>query len=154
MTGIPLQPPIAGELRQLAVDGDAVTFFGEERRARVSVCIPVRNAEATLERCLESVLSQEGPQLRVVVVDNASTDGTFALACARATSDARVVVYRNPRDIGRIANWNRCLALAGDADYVKLLMAGDVLLPGFLAESVAMMDAIAVANAAVQADFR
>ena len=141
MTGSPFQPPIAGELRQLAVDGDAVTVFGEERRARVAVCIPVRNAEATLERCLESVLGAGGPELRVVVVDNASTDGTFALACARAASDARVVVYRNPRDIGRIANWNRCLALAGDADYVKLLMVGDVLLPGFLAESVAMMDA-------------
>ena len=79
--------------------------------------------------------------MRVVVVDNASTDGTFALACGRAAHDKRVVVYRNPHDIGRIANWNRCLALAGHATYVKLLMAGDVLLPGFLAESVAMMDA-------------
>src|SRR5262249_47402310 len=38
-------------------------------------------------------------------------------------------------------NWNRCLELAGDAEYVKLLMAGDVLLPGFLSESVAMLDA-------------
>ena len=76
-----------------------------------------------------------------MVVDNASTDGTFALACAKAAEDPRVIVYRSPRDIGRIQNWNRCLDLAGDADYVKLLMAGDVLLPGFLAEAVAMIDA-------------
>jgi glycosyltransferase involved in cell wall biosynthesis len=136
---------VAGELRQLALGGDVLSVFGDEKRARVSVCIPVRNAQATLERCLDSVLAQERVQLRVVVVDNASTDGTFAIACAKAAEDPRVIVYRSPRDIGRIANWNRCLDLAGDADYIKLLMAGDVLLPGFLAEAVAMLDAFPAA---------
>jgi glycosyltransferase involved in cell wall biosynthesis len=132
---------VAGEVRQVAVGGDAVAVFGEERVARIVVCIPVRNAEAMIERCVDSVLAQEDADFRVVLVDNASTDGTFALACARAAHDSRVVVYRNPRDIGRIANWNRCLELAGEAEYVKLLMAGDVLLPGFLAGSSAMLDA-------------
>jgi glycosyltransferase involved in cell wall biosynthesis len=141
VNGLPPQPRIAGELRQVPVGGDAVTVFGEERDARVAVCIPVRNAEATLERCLDSVLSQEGIAFRVVVVDNASTDGTFALACARAAGDPRVLVYRNPHDVGRIENWNRCLELAGETEYVKLLMAGDLLLPGYLAETAAMLDA-------------
>src|SRR5262249_46539708 len=93
VTDSPSQPRIAGELRQLSICGDTVAVYGEERRARVAVCIPVRNAEATLERCLESVLAQERVALRVVVVDNASTDGTFALACGRAAGDPRVVVY-------------------------------------------------------------
>ena len=141
MTASRSQPRVAGELRQLVLGADVLTVFGDEPRARVAVCIPVRNAESTIERCIDSVLAQEGVDVRVVVVDNASTDGTFALACGRAGIDPRVVVYRNPHDIGRIANWNRCLALAGHAEYVKLLMAGDMLLPGFLSETTAMLDA-------------
>jgi glycosyltransferase involved in cell wall biosynthesis len=135
------QPRIAGALRQIAAGGETLTVFGKPQPARVAVCIPVRNAEATIERCLGSALAQEGISFRVVVVDNASTDRTFAVVCARAARDPRIVVYRNPRDIGRIANWNRCLELAGEVDYLKLLMAGDVLLPGFLAETTAMLGA-------------
>src|SRR5262249_46277679 len=59
VTGSTPQPRVAGELRQLSICGDTIAVYGEERRARVAVCIPVRNAEATLERCLDSVLAQE-----------------------------------------------------------------------------------------------
>jgi glycosyltransferase involved in cell wall biosynthesis len=46
----------------------------------VSVIIPCHNAEKTLRACLESVFAQEHRPLEVVVVDDASTDSSPAIA--------------------------------------------------------------------------
>ena len=43
---------------------------------RLSVCITTRNREAYIAETLESILSQCPPEVEVVVVDGASTDGT------------------------------------------------------------------------------
>lgn len=42
----------------------------------VSVIIPVYNAEAYLERCLNSVLDQSYDQLEIILVDDGSTDSS------------------------------------------------------------------------------
>jgi len=46
----------------------------------VSVIIPTRNAAATLERCLMSMMAQTYPNIEVIVVDNHSKDGTQEIA--------------------------------------------------------------------------
>ena len=43
---------------------------------RVSVVVPVRNAESTIELCLRSLMKQNFTKLEVIVVDNMSTDNT------------------------------------------------------------------------------
>ena len=59
----------------------------------VSVLLPARNAEATLQEALEDVLAQQGaPPFEVVCVDDASTDGTAALLAEAARSDVRLRV--------------------------------------------------------------
>ncbi len=45
----------------------------------VSVIIPARNEEARIADCLASVFAQETPPAEVLVVDDASTDGTAAV---------------------------------------------------------------------------
>lgn len=47
---------------------------------RVSIVIPARNEEANLERCLRSLVVQEGVSFEIVVVDDGSTDRTRAIA--------------------------------------------------------------------------
>ncbi len=42
----------------------------------VSVTLVTYNSGRFIRRCLESVLEQAYPQLEVIVIDNASTDGT------------------------------------------------------------------------------
>jgi glycosyltransferase involved in cell wall biosynthesis len=63
----------------------------------VSVVIPTRNEELHIEECLESVLSQDYPALReVLVVDGMSKDRTREIAAAFAAREPRVKVLQNP----------------------------------------------------------
>jgi glycosyltransferase involved in cell wall biosynthesis len=47
---------------------------------QVSVVIPARNEEANLERCLRSLVMQKGVSFEILVIDDASTDRTHAIA--------------------------------------------------------------------------
>ncbi len=47
---------------------------------KVSVIIPARNEEANLERCLRSLVVQKGVSFEILVVNDASTDRTRAIA--------------------------------------------------------------------------
>lgn len=69
-------------------------------RRSYTVVIPARNEEANLRPAVEGVLHEVGPGaefLEVVVVDDASTDGTASVAHALALEDARVRVLSAPR---------------------------------------------------------
>ncbi len=48
--------------------------------ALVSVVVPTRNAGRTIETCLRSIRAQTWPSLELIVVDNGSVDGTWAVA--------------------------------------------------------------------------
>ena len=58
----------------------------------VSLIIPVYNAEATLERCLDSVIAQSYPHLEIIVINDGSTDRTKAILDGYATQDNRIKV--------------------------------------------------------------
>lgn len=47
---------------------------------QVSVVVPARNEEANLERCLRSLVMQKGVSFEILVIDDASTDRTHAIA--------------------------------------------------------------------------
>jgi glycosyltransferase involved in cell wall biosynthesis len=85
----------------------------------LSVSIPTYNQERYISRAIESVLRQDYPVTEIIVSDDCSTDRTFEVA-SRYASD-RVKVTRTPRNIGRVANYRRCLyELAGGAWAVNL----------------------------------
>ena len=50
----------------------------------VSVCVPTRNRARLLAEALRSALTQEGPELEVIVYDDASTDATRSVVEAVA----------------------------------------------------------------------
>lgn len=113
-----------------------MTHSSEARIPTVSVCIPVYNGERFIGEAITSVLNQTLQDFELVILDNASTDGT--LDVARTFEDPRVRIVEGATNIGAGANWNRALAEA-KSDLVKILCADDVLLPDILARQVAIM---------------
>jgi hypothetical protein len=97
----------------------------------VCVIVPVYNAEATLARCVESILSQNlAGGLCCVLVNDGSTDGSPALCDAFAARDNRVLVVHQ-KDLGVSAARNAGLNVA-KAQYYVFLDSDDYLLPGAL----------------------
>lgn len=104
----------------------------------VSVLVPVYNGEAFLRECIDSVLAQTYQNWKCVILDNASTDGTRAIADEFAARDARVQVHSNARLIPMLQNHNAVLRLMPpEAAYCKPLMADDWLFPECLEKMVA-----------------
>lgn len=106
-------------------------------RSRIAVALPVYQGVRTLGETLDSVLCQDIDGLEVVVVDNASTDGTAALIAG--IDDPRLTVWRNPVTVPMCENFNRVIGLAR-APLVKLVPADDLLEPGALAAQVAALE--------------
>ncbi len=63
----------------------------------VSVIIPAKDEEATLDECLTAARAQEYPRLEILVVDDRSHDRTLEIARRHAAEDPRVRVIRNDR---------------------------------------------------------
>jgi len=78
--------------------------------------------------------------VRVLIIDDASTDDTPQVAAQLAAEDHRVDVRRHPENRGHIATYNEGLEWAS-GDYTMLLSADDYLVPGALARAVKVMDA-------------
>jgi glycosyltransferase involved in cell wall biosynthesis len=77
--------------------------------------------------------------LEVVVVDNASTDGTWNVCQEFASRDRRVRIFRNETNIGPVRNWRRCFAEA-KGKYGKILFSDDLMYPAFLENTLPYMD--------------
>lgn len=107
--------------------------------ARVSVVVPCHDYARFLDEAIASALSQEGVDVDVTVVDDASTDGSLELAQAWARRDPRVRVRSHTVNQGHIATFNEALASA-TAPYVVKLDPDDVLPPGTLRRSVDVLE--------------
>ena len=102
---------------------------------RVDVVIPCHNAERFLAAAIESVLEQEVENLRVIVVDDGSTDRSAAVVRAFGTP----VEYHVQPHGGAAAARNTGVQLA-TADLLAFLDADDLWTPGSLARRLAALD--------------
>src|SRR6476661_897609 len=94
----------------------------------VSVTVVTFNSGRFIKRCLESVLEQKYPNMEVVVVDNASTDGTQDIL---EQFDDRCRIYYNNENIGFAAAQNQAIKLSS-GDWVLTLNPDVLLLPNFI----------------------
>ncbi|EJT02487.1 glycosyltransferase family 2 protein [Rhizobium sp. CCGE 510] len=105
---------------------------------RVDVVIPCYNYSHFLQECVESVLSQAGVDVRVLIIDDCSPDNTPEVGMALASRDKRVTYRRHTANMGHIATYNEGIDWAG-GDLFLLLSADDYLLPGALDRSAELM---------------
>lgn len=101
------------------------------QRLLVSVCIPTFNGAQFIRECLNSVLAQSFTDFEVLAVDDCSTDATAQILDEYRERDSRVRVVRNDRNLGLVANWNRCVELA-TGRFIKFAFQDDVLFPNCL----------------------
>lgn len=112
---------------------------GVTRSAHVAVVVPCYNYGRYLDSCVNSVLTQPGVTTQVHIIDDASTDGSPAIAETIAARDPRVRLTCHQENKGHIATYNEGLSVV-DSDYVVLLSADDMLAPGALARATALME--------------
>lgn len=102
---------------------------------KASILIPVFNRCELIGECIQSALDQAYQNFEVVVVDNASDDGTWEICQQFAARDSRVSVFRNNTNIGPVRNWRRC-AEEAKGEVSKILFSDDTLEPNCLVEMV------------------
>ena len=111
-------------------------------RVRIISVIPVYNGERFIRATLNSLAAQTLRPDRVIVLDDASTDGTAQLVETYEPLDCELV--RGKKNEGLFNNFNKALGYATGCDHLHYLCADDVLLPEFMER---MTDALADAPA-------
>src|SRR5262249_59105555 len=101
----------------------------------VSICIPTYNGSAFLRQCLDSALAQADADLEVVVLDDASHDGTVEIVQEYAQHDRRVRFHQNSENRGSVGNQNRCIDHAR-GEWIKQLFQDNNLAPDYAASLV------------------
>ena len=107
----------------------------------VDVVVPCYRYGAVLPTAVRSVLDQPGVDVRVLVIDDASGDGSADVARSLAEADDRVEVSVHQENRGHLATYNEGLLEWAKADYSVLLSADDALTPGALRRATALLDA-------------
>jgi glycosyltransferase involved in cell wall biosynthesis len=106
---------------------------------KVTIGIPVYNAERYLGETLNALLGQEYGDFEIVISDNHSTDGTLALCEAHARSDSRIRLFRSEKNFGAVHNYNRVFREAR-GEYFKWAAADDLCRPSLLSKCVRVLD--------------
>jgi glycosyltransferase involved in cell wall biosynthesis len=108
---------------------DALDAAGPPRLAMLLIAY---NQQATIGAAVEAALAQDHEPLRIVLSDDASTDGTFAAMQAAAAAyrgPHQIVLNRNPRNLGIGAHISHGVTLCGDAELVLIAAGDDISLP-------------------------
>lgn len=103
----------------------------------VSVIVPVFNGAGVIGRTLTSVIAQTRTDFEIILVDDASTDGTAEAAAA--FGDSRLRILRHDRNLGPAAARNTGIR-AARSQFIAFLDANDEWLPQKLAIQIAAME--------------
>jgi glycosyltransferase involved in cell wall biosynthesis len=88
--------------------------------AQVFVLIPTFNVEPFIATAIESVIQQTFQDWELLVLDDCSTDNTFAIAQSYANKDSRIEVIRNTENLGMLGNWNKGITYCTSPFFIKL----------------------------------
>lgn len=103
------------------------------------IILPVRNGGTYIRQAVASIVEQSDPDLRLVVLENASEDDTVAIV--RSFDDPRIEIIASSRALPIDENWARAKdVLAGVAGETLVTVIGhdDYLYPQFVARMRAL----------------
>lgn len=117
----------------------------EGRKPLVSIGLPIYNGEAFVRKAIDTLLAQTFEDFELIVSDNASTDSTPSILADYADRDSRVVIHRQPRNIGVKANFVYVMERSR-GDYFMWAAHDDYWMPNYLEELLALHDEHAEAS--------
>ncbi|MDQ0662300.1 hypothetical protein QFZ35_000798 [Arthrobacter ulcerisalmonis] len=106
--------------------------------ATVTAVIPCYNYGKYLPQVVHSVLMQKRVEAKIIIVDDASPDGSVKIANALAEGDPRINVVAHEKNMGHIASYNDGLARV-ETEFVTLVSADDIVAPGALSRATDLM---------------
>lgn len=106
----------------------------------ISIIVPIYNAERYLRACLDSLIGQTEKDLQILLVDDASTDSSLAIAKQYATQDSRITLLSQPH-AGQSAARNLGMAHA-KGDYIAFVDADDALEPDWCERHLAAIEGV------------
>lgn len=99
-------------------------------RAKVSVIIPIYNAELYLEQCIDSLLNQSLKDIEIICVDDGSSDRTHLLLEQYKNEDSRIKVLYQSNQYAGVARNNGMASATGK--YLIFLDSDDYFEADFL----------------------
>jgi len=107
----------------------------------VRVAIPCYNYGRFLSTCVGTILAQQGVEVQVLIIDDASRDNSQQVAAGLASSDSRVRVRTHATNIGHLRTYNEGLEWTAEAPFTVLISPDDALTPGALQRACDLFEA-------------
>jgi len=106
---------------------------------KISVVIPIYNAESYLDRCIASVIEQSYKNIDIILVNDGSTDGSAEKCREWEKKDNRIAyIYQENAGLGLARNTG---VKAAKTEYISFLDADDWFEPAFVEKIInAMLD--------------
>ncbi len=104
---------------------------------KISVIMPVYNAEKYLREAIDSILSQTYGDFEFIIIDDGSKDSSPDIV--RSYTDNRIKFYINEHNMGVAATLNRGLDLA-EGEYIARMDSDDISMPDRFKKQVEYLD--------------
>lgn len=107
--------------------------------AKVTLSIPVYNAENTIVRTLESLINQDYPIHKIKIFDNLSTDGSREICRDFSERYSFIELHQNEINVGAEANFTKCI-MSAEGDYCAIVHSDDIYESNFISKSVKVLE--------------
>ena len=105
----------------------------------LSIGMPVYNSVGTVKKAVISILKQNYSSFQLIISDNCSNDGTYEVLEEISSTDARIELVRQSRNIGAIKNFEYVL-FKSTGKYFMWAAADDFWLPTFCQKNIAFLE--------------
>ena len=108
-------------------------------KPKITVIIPAYNIENLITRCVESVVNQTYKNLELIIVDDASEDGTPEKLNMLAGNDSRIKIITNKTNFGRLRSRGEAVD-AAKSEWITFIDADDLWQPDKIEKQLVFRD--------------
>ena len=106
--------------------------------AKISIIVPIYNAEKYLAQCIESLIHQTHRDLQILLINDGSTDSSLSIAQEFAQRDSRIEIHTQPNQGQGVARNNAMKYATGE--WIAFVDADDYIAPNLYADILPLAD--------------